>query len=201
MVAILVVLTITICLLVDSSLQLVQARRARTRALGTGARSGPTFASNPFTVPQGLFFHPNHLWAQVEPSGDFKVGLDGLVGFLLGAIDRVLLPTPGQQVKEGDEIALLRQGGRELRLTAPVEGEVVEVNRELSPDGHFIRCEPYTAGWICEIRPKSLAHGLKKFFVGEDVTAWHAKEARRIMSFLSHSEGNGAPSEDTPPKG
>jgi len=191
MVAILVVLTITVCLLVDWCLQLYQAKHARKRALTVGARSRPPLASNPFTPPQGLFFHPAHSWAQVEPTGGVRVGLDGLVSFLLGSIDRVELPTPGQEVKEGDSIAKLCQGSREIRLAAPVDGEVVEVNQELSPDGHFIQCEPYGAGWICEIQPRSLSKNLQRLMVGDEVTEWHAREARRIIKFLSHAEGGG----------
>ncbi|MBI2842287.1 MAG: hypothetical protein HYX78_02695 [Armatimonadetes bacterium] len=200
MVAILVVLTITMCLLVDWSVQLIQARRARNRALAA-PRNGPVFASNPFAVPRGLFFHPAHSWAQVEPTGDVRVGLDGLVGFLLGSIDRIQLPDPGQEIKAGDSIALLRQGSRELRLASPVDGRVVDINRELAPDGHFIRHEPYGAGWICEIRPDSLSKDLHNLMVGEDVTAWHAREARRIIKFLSHAKGNGNGSEDPTSEG
>ena len=190
MVAILVVITIIVLLLVDWCLQLVQARRARLRA-NAGGRTGIPMPCNPFSPPRGLFFHPAHSWAQVEPTGALKVGLDGLVGFLLGDIDRVELPNPGQQVKAGESIAKLRQGGRELILSAPVDGRVLDVNRELTPDGHFLRCEPYGAGWICEIQPDSLSKGLRSLMVGDKVTEWHAKEARRIIKFLSHSDNEG----------
>src|SRR3989304_893427 len=139
MVAILVVLTITVLLLVYCSLQLVQAKRARKRAVSPRGHNGAPLAAIPFSPPQGLFFHPAHAWAQVEPTGDVKVGLDALVGYLLGSIDRGELPPRGQGVREGDSIATLRRGSRELRLAAPVDGEVVDVNRELAPDGHFIR--------------------------------------------------------------
>jgi glycine cleavage system H protein len=201
MVAILVVLTVTILLLVDWSLQLIQARCAMKRALSGGGRNGAPLASNPFTPPQGLFFHPSHAWAQVEPTGNVKVGLDGLVGFLVGNIDRVELPSPGQAIKEGDSLARLLQGSRELRVTAPFDGEVVDINDELMPDGRFIQYEPYGAGWICEIRPKSLSRDMSKLMVGDDATAWHASEARRIIKFLSHAEGNGSNSDTLPTEG
>lgn len=201
MVAILVVLTITVLLLTDWSLQLVQAKRAKSRAAARNPHNGAPLASNPFTPPQGLFFHPSHSWAHVEPDGDVKVGLDGLVGFLLGTIDRVELPVPGQRVVEGESIAALRQGDRELKLSSPVEGEVVVVNRELMPDGHFIRSEPYGAGWICEIKPNSLSKDLHGLMVGEELKDWHAREARRIINFLSHSEGNGNGLDGLPSEG
>lgn len=203
MVAILVVLTITVLLLIDWSVQLIQAKRARKRAAAGNPHNGIPPASNPFNPPQGLFFHPSHSWAHVEPNGDVKVGLDGLVGFLLGSINHVDLPAPGQKVREGDSVAVLRQGSRELRLLAPVEGEIVAINDELLPDGHFIRSDPYGAGWVCEIRPRALSKDLQGLMIGEDLAGWHSNEARRIIKFLSHAEsgsnvggsGNGSASE------
>ena len=201
MVAILAVLTITVCLLVDWCVQVVQAKRARDRALSYGEWELPASATNPFSPPHGLFFHPSHSWAHVEPNGDVRIGLDGLIGFLLGDIDHVDLPAPGQEVTEGKEIAVLKQGDRELSITAPVNGRIVGVNRELIPDGHFIRSEPYGAGWVCEIKPKSLSEDLHNLMVDEQVTEWHSLEARRIIKFLSHSQGNGSNSDELPTEG
>ncbi len=200
MVAILVVLTITVCLLVDWSLQLVQAKRARSRAMLAGAGNGKNGTTNPFSPPEGLFFSPGHSWAHLEPTGEVKIGLDGLISFLLGNIEQVELPAPGQDVKEGDRLVYLRTGNRELHVHSPVAGRVTQVNRELVPDGHFIQCEPYGAGWICEIQPQSLSKDLQGLMVGEDLTEWHRHEAKRIMRFLAQTDTGMTAAAETKPK-
>ncbi|MCL5102646.1 MAG: hypothetical protein M1133_00835 [Armatimonadetes bacterium] len=187
MVAVLAVLTITILILVDWSLQLVQARCAQRRASNQHSQPWSQRVLDPFNPPMGIFFHPGHSWALVEPSGCIRVGLDGLVGFLLGYVDRVQLPSPGQHVREGESIACLLQGSRELRLVAPVDGTVVQVNRELAPDGLFIWSEPYGAGWICEIKPESLSKDLRKLMIADQAVEWHTEESRRMRAFCSHN--------------
>jgi glycine cleavage system H protein len=184
MVAILVVLTITVCLLVDWILQLVQAKREKRRSGGAKSEATSTL-SNPFAAPNDVFFHPGHAWVRNARKGRAKVGIDGLIGFLIGEITRVELPSAGTEVREGDIIALLRQGQRDLVLRCPINGRIVEVNRNLFPDGRLIRSEPYGAGWVCEIEPLSLSADLAGLMTGDAAATWHQTEARRIVEFLS----------------
>lgn len=193
MVAVLCVLTITILILVDWILQLVWGWRARRLSLTPASHFRGREMSESLDPPGGLFFHPAHSWALVEPSGCIRVGLDGLVGFLLGHVDRVQLPAPGQKVREGEGIARLLQGDRELQLTAPVDGTVVQVNQELLQDGVPIESEPYGAGWICVIQPESLSKDLLKLMIADQASEWHAQESERMLSFLSHGDSGIGP--------
>lgn len=189
MVAVLAVLTITVCILVDWALQLIRARRARSRARRLALCSASQLwrqpVSDPMDPPLGVFFHRAHSWAVVEANGYVRIGLDGLIGLLMGQVDRVELPAPGQQVREGEDIAYVLQNNHRLRLAAPIGGTVVRVNRELQSDGIFIPSEPYGTGWVCEIRPESLSKDLKKLMIADQAVAWHIKEIERASDFFS----------------
>jgi glycine cleavage system H protein len=185
MVAVLFALTITMCLLVDWTVQLGQARQAKRRALTSDKPARATISTSPLQPPFNVYFHHSHVWAQILRDGHVRIGLDGLVGFLLGDVDSVELPTPGQELWEGETFAILRQGDRELRLRAPMESTVARVNGELAPDGHFMITDPYGAGWICEVEPKALSKDLGRLMVGDEMQEWHKQESDRIIDFLS----------------
>lgn len=188
MVAILAVLTITVFILVDWVVQLFQAARARRQIVADSGKLWSQRMEDPLDVPMGVFFHPGHSWALVKPSGSVRVGLDGLIGFLLGRVDGVELPVLGQRVREGESIAGFFQGSRELRVAAPIDGTVVAVNRDLKPDGSFISSEPYGAGWICEIKPHSLSRGLRRLMVADQAVEWRTRESQHIYSFFSRED-------------
>ena len=115
-------------------------------------------------------------------------------------MDRVELPSPGQHVCAGENLASLLQGSRELRLVAPVDGTVVQVNRELAPDGLFIWSEPYGAGWICEIKPESLSKDLRKLMIADQAVEWHTKESRKMRAFCSRTVAHEAGTETVEPE-
>jgi glycine cleavage system H lipoate-binding protein len=184
MIAVYAVLIITLLVLIDWSLQLVQAWRVKRFALRRTAQAASLYAQNPYQPPPGLFYHHGHTWVFLEMNGSVRVGLDGMASFLVGRFDRIELPEAGKRVREGDTLVSIVKGGRRLAVTSPVDGTVAEVNRELSPDGHFVSAEPYGAGWICQITPDSLSRSLGKLAVAERATEWHMAEAARASEFF-----------------
>jgi glycine cleavage system H lipoate-binding protein len=199
MVAIFVLLTIVGFLFVDWVVQLVSA--CRCKALERGKYPIPpefqklADPSDPLKPPQGLFFHKGHCWAQIEPWGTVKVGLDGLVSSIIGRIDEVKLPKVGLEIKEGDPIASIRQGEHVLTFVSPIDGLITSVNPQLCSGGDCMKAEPYGAGWICVVHPKSLAAQARRLVVGEDVAAWYNHELNRMKAFfgnLIHPKSAGA---------
>jgi glycine cleavage system H lipoate-binding protein len=187
MVAVLAVLAITILVLIDWTLQLILAWRAKRAASSLSSRMAQLQVEEPFTPPPGLFYHQSHSWVFLEPNGCVRVGLDGLIGFLLGRFDDVHLPQSGQRVREGDPLIRFTQGKRDLVMASPVSGTVMDVNRELAPDGSFVSTEPYGVGWVCEIKPESLSQSLKKLLMADRATVWHAQECIRMTEFFQRN--------------
>ncbi len=202
MVAISVVSFIVGLLLLDLLVQYAESRFALRADGGTEmwnlvatSDSDPTAE---LEFPQGLFLDRSHAWARLEPDGTWRVGVDGAVAKALGKVDQVVVAEAGQKVREGDPLATVRQGLHSYTVHAPVTGEVVGANADLTA-GHVTQ-SPYGHGWLCSIRPVALAADTRRMVVGEDAARWHRSEAGRIVKFFASASGTeGATSLDALP--
>jgi glycine cleavage system H lipoate-binding protein len=107
----------------------------------------------------------------------------------LGGVDRLDVVAEGTRVHQGDVLAQMGSGERELRLLSPVEGTVTGVNHSLvaKPDG--LSADPYEGGWFCSIRPERLSASLKRMFIAEETGGWMRSELQRLRDVLSSREG------------
>jgi glycine cleavage system H lipoate-binding protein len=185
MVAMLVLLTILLLIAVDLVIRWRGARRMRPApATHVMDLLLPSLQPERFALPGGLFFHRGHTWANLLFSGQVKVGADDFLQRLLGHVDAIGLPPLGAEVKQGQPLATLRQGGRTATLKAPVDGVVCAVNGELAKAPGLLKRDPYTRGWLVAVRPTNLAANLSRLTVGENALAWLKAEVARLHEFL-----------------
>jgi len=144
-------------------------------------------------VPDGLFLAPGHTWLQLGPSGGVRLGSDRFPLTALGGVDRLDVVPAGTRVRQGDVLARMGLGERELRLLSPIEGEVTAVNRDLLANPEELPVDPYKSGWLCSMRPRWLAASLKRMVIAEDTEEWMRNELRRLRDTLS-SRGGELPS-------
>ena len=78
----------------------------------------------------GLGYAPGHTWVKSEGKA-LKVGIDDLAQRILPWTVAVGLPREGQVVKEGEPVATLSCGDRQVRIAAPTAGRIVAVNAEV----------------------------------------------------------------------
>lgn len=179
MVAIAVLLTIVGLLLLDLLVQYVESLMSPAPGKAKQTADVPE-------LPPGLFFHPGHSWAQLDPGGVWRIGVDGLVAGSLGQVDEIKLPEPGTQVREGDPLATIVRGGHRLIVRSPVTGEIQTINPALSPAA--VVASPYSEGWLCVVMPEALAEDTRRLAIGADAAKWHQSEALRIAAFLAGGE-------------
>jgi glycine cleavage system H lipoate-binding protein len=146
-----------------------------------------------FRLPQGLFFHPGHSWAALQPDGSVRVGVDDFVRRLAGTIDAVQTPEAGTEVRQGDSMATLKVGSRTLQLRAPVSGRVTTVNQNVldrQPDevGGSLSRE-----WLVSIEPSRLADELGHLSIAAKASKWLGQEMRRVSEFLAAQTQRPAP--------
>ena len=53
--------------------------------------------ANILKIPQGLFYSKHHTWTHLERSGAATVGLDELLGHIVGSVRFNLLKNPGRK--------------------------------------------------------------------------------------------------------
>src|SRR5262245_3063277 len=87
-----------------------------------------------FLTPKGLEYHPGHSWIRRERPHCMRVGANEFAAALAGSLDHVDLPRLGQWVRQGQRAFTLHRGDERTEMVSPIEGEVVEVNTEVTQD-------------------------------------------------------------------
>src|SRR5215471_1661546 len=97
-----------------------------------------------------------HEW--IKPDGDqYVVGITSFAQDQLGDIVYVELPKVGDRIEAGKAFGVIESVKTASDLYAPVNGEVVEVNAELSDQPQAVNDDPYERGWMIKIRPADTA--------------------------------------------
>lgn len=95
-----------------------------------------------------------HVWVGVE---DRHVHL-GITNYIQGALGSVLsveLPDVGDTIEEGEIFAEIESASTVHELVAPVTGKVMSVNPILEDHPSIINEDPYSEGWLIEVRLKN----------------------------------------------
>ncbi len=103
-------------------------------------------------VPEDLRYTKDHEWARLE-DGRVRVGITDYAQDALGDIVFVQLPEPGTTVEAGASFSEVESTKSVSDVYAPVGGDVVESNGQLSEQPERLNEDPYGEGWICVIAP------------------------------------------------
>lgn len=99
-------------------------------------------------LPGDLLYTNDHEWLRREEDGSVTIGITDHAATALGDLVYVELPEVGQEVVEGDEMAVVESVKAASDVYAPVPGTIAEINEELSDDPEKINADPYVDGWI-----------------------------------------------------
>ncbi len=96
-------------------------------------------------------FTKDHEW--VELDGDVAtVGVTAYAAEQLGDVVFVEVPEIGRKVKAGDAFAVVESVKAASDVYAPVSGEVVAANGEVSDAPETVNASPETAGWFAKLK-------------------------------------------------
>ncbi|MEO6224271.1 MAG: glycine cleavage system protein GcvH [Sphingomicrobium sp.] len=98
-----------------------------------------------------LYFTKEHEWIRVE--GDTAtVGISNHAQEALGDIVFAEVPEGGRQVTKGKEAAVVESVKAASDVYAPVSGEVVEGNPQVTEDPAIVNRDPEGEGWFFKIK-------------------------------------------------
>jgi glycine cleavage system H protein len=106
--------------------------------------------------PDDVRYTPEHEWARLE-NGLVTVGITSYATDQLGDVVFVELPDAGKRLEAMKPFGVVEAVKTVSDLFAPVAGEVVEVNAELSDNPALVNEEPYGRGWLIRIKPEQPA--------------------------------------------
>ena len=98
----------------------------------------------------------HHVWIGIEDQYVF-FGVTNYGQSELGRIISVDLPELGDKVEKGEAFAEVESNNTAAELIAPVSGTVIAVNHELESHPSIINEDPYSEGWLIEVRVKDLS--------------------------------------------
>ena len=102
------------------------------------------------TYPAELRYTREHEWAKLDGSRA-RVGITAYAQDQLGDVVFVELPKVGTRVRQMQTFGVVESVKAVSDLYAPLSGEVVEVNQELTQRPEQVNQDPYGAGWMLVI--------------------------------------------------
>lgn len=104
-------------------------------------------------VPENLRYTEQHEWVDRTASGTFRIGITDYAQQQLGDVVFVQLPGIGDHVGPGQPLGEVESTKSVSDVYAPVAGEVVAANAQLTDTPELINSDPYGAGWMIELQP------------------------------------------------
>lgn len=107
------------------------------------------------TLPTDYLYSEEHEWVnstEVSAGDTVRVGITHIAAEALGEIVFVELPEVGDEVEAGEAFGEVESTKSVSDIYAPVTGEIVAINEELADNAALINDDPYTAGWLYEVK-------------------------------------------------
>jgi glycine cleavage system H protein len=147
----------------------------RRRVLGLGVADGLSWKRH-------AYYAPGHTWVEATRTNAVRVGFDDLAQRVLGAATHIVLPKPGDQVREGQPLAEIVCGERRARVPSPVTGTVTASNDVAALDPTLVHRDPYRRGWLVAIEPANNAY--TRLLWGAQASRWLREESARLRHSL-----------------
>ncbi|MFA5231591.1 MAG: glycine cleavage system protein GcvH [Candidatus Omnitrophota bacterium] len=102
-------------------------------------------------IPENLLYTKDHEWAKIE--GDkATIGITDFAQHSLGDITFIDLPKPGAKVEQSKWCATVESVKAASDVYAPLSGEVLKANTELTNHPELVNKSAYDAGWFAVIK-------------------------------------------------
>jgi glycine cleavage system H protein len=101
--------------------------------------------------PKSLKYSPSHEWVFLE--GDIAtIGISKFAVDQLTDLIMIELPKPGSRITRGKSFGEIESVKAVSDLYAPLSGEVVEVNGEVTANVPLLAEDPYGKAWLIKVK-------------------------------------------------
>lgn len=107
-------------------------------------------------IPAELRFAESHEWARLEADGSVTVGISDHAQEALGDVVFVELTEVGKVFAAQDQAGVVESVKAASDIYAPIDGEVIAINEDLSASPELLNTDPYGA-WIFKLKPSDAA--------------------------------------------
>ena len=103
-------------------------------------------------LPESLKYTSSHEWIADNGDGTVTVGITAVATEQLGDLVYVELPKVGTKVERGGNVAVVESTKAASDVYAPLSGEVIAANEELSAHPERVNESPYEKGWLFKLK-------------------------------------------------
>jgi len=107
------------------------------------------------SVPENLKYASSHEWCLANEDGTYSVGITHHAQDALGDIVFLELPKLGLSVSAKSTCAVVESVKAASDIYAPLSGEIVSINEELTNSPELINSAPYDS-WFFKIKPSAI---------------------------------------------
>ena len=103
-------------------------------------------------IPGDLKYTKSHEWVRIDDDNLITVGITDHAQAALG--DMVFIETPeiGAELEAEEACAVVESVKAASDIYCPIGGEIVETNADLADNPERVNEQPYTGGWIFQMR-------------------------------------------------
>lgn len=101
-------------------------------------------------------FTTTHEWIKLKEDNIYLIGISDYAQHALTDIVYVELPEEGTELDAGNDLCVLESTKSAATVYSPLSGEIIQTNKSLVDNPHFINESPYEDGWICELKIKDV---------------------------------------------
>ena len=123
--------------------------------------------STEYEVREGLYYTPDHTWAEVLPDGTVKVGITDYAQKMLKTVIRIRLESVGAEVEQFEPFGIIESTKATSDLIAPLSGVIKKVNENVLRQPSIVNIDPYGRGWLIIIEPSNLDEELAELLDAE----------------------------------
>ncbi len=102
-------------------------------------------------IPENLLYTKDHEWARLD-GGEATIGITDFAQSSLGDITFIDLPKPGSKLKQSEWCATVESVKAASDVYAPLSGEVIKANAELTSHPELVNKSAYEAGWFAVVK-------------------------------------------------
>lgn len=103
-------------------------------------------------IPADLRYTASHEWVREEKDGSVTIGITDHAQSALGDLVYIELPEVGRKLASGEACAVVESVKAASDVYAPLSGEVVAVNEDLTARPEAVNEDAYAA-WLFRLRP------------------------------------------------
>ena len=101
-------------------------------------------------IPANLLYTKDHEWIKIEGTTG-TIGITDFAQGELGDIVYIDINPDLTEITEGQSFGTIEAVKTVSELYAPVDGKVIELNKNLNDNPQLVNSDPYGDGWIIKI--------------------------------------------------